>query len=107
MNTGSIVVFCTVPSEEAGRTIAEKIVGEQLAACVNITGEILSIYRWKGELCRDPERLCIIKTRADLFPRLESAIREAHPYEVPEIIALPVVDGHEPYLRWIGESVTR
>ncbi len=107
MKPEHIVVFCTVPSEDTGRAIAEKLVGEQLAACVNITGEIQSIYRWKGEVCRDPERLCIIKTNAALFPQLEAAIREAHPYEVPEIIALPVVDGHEPYLRWIGKSVRR
>lgn len=97
------VIFCTVPSREVGETIAEKVVGEKCAACVNIIPGLRSIYRWQGEICRDDELLLVIKTKLTLFAELRAAILSVHPYEVPEIVALPIVDGHDAYLSWIGE----
>ncbi|HQO04243.1 MAG TPA: divalent-cation tolerance protein CutA [Spirochaetota bacterium] len=98
-----IVVFCTVPSEETGHAIAESLVGKQFAACVNITGDIHSTYSWKGEVCRESERLLIIKSRPELFGDIEKEICTLHPYEVPEIISVPITQGFQPYLSWIDE----
>ncbi len=99
-----IVVYCTAPSNEVAAAIAESLVTGRLAACVNIVGGILSIYTWKGELCREEECLMIIKTRLELFEPLRERIVALHPYEVPEIVAIPIVAGHVPYLDWIDES---
>ena len=99
-----ITLFCTVPTKEVGEKIAERLVGDRLAACVNMTGALSSVYRWKGEICRDEERLLIIKTRKALFEILCRAVVSLHPYEVPEIISLPIEEGHRPYIDWIGEN---
>jgi periplasmic divalent cation tolerance protein len=99
-----IVIFCTVPSREVGVLIADSVVPDGLAACVNIVGGLMSIYRWRGEICRDEECLLIIKSRRKLFKKIKDRITSIHPYEVPEIVSLPIEDGHEPYLRWIRES---
>ncbi|MCU0844201.1 MAG: divalent-cation tolerance protein CutA [Spirochaetes bacterium] len=99
-----IVVCCTTPSREVAVSIAESLIPGRLAACVNIVGGIHSMYTWKGELCREEECLMIIKTRGELFERLRERIASLHPYEVPEIIAMPIVTGHAPYLEWIDES---
>ena len=99
-----IVVYCTAPSREVAVAIAESLVPGRLAACVNILAGIFSLYTWKGEFCRDEECLMIIKTRGELFERLRERIVALHPYEVPEIIALPIAAGHPPYLGWIDES---
>src|SRR5271157_2992929 len=104
MNPECIVIFCTVPNEETASLIAERLVGDKLAACVNIVPGIKSIYTWKGQVCRDSELLCVIKSRASLFADIEKAIREVHPYEVPEIISLPIGEGHGAYMRWIVDS---
>ncbi len=106
MNTEYIVLFCTVPGREVANAVADTLVGRGLAACVNIIPGLLSVYTWKGEICRDEEMLCVIKSRASLFSSIEGAIREVHPYEVPEIISLPILQGHASYLRWI-EDVTK
>jgi periplasmic divalent cation tolerance protein len=102
----AVVVLCTVPNVEAAEALAEALVGESLAACVNILGEIRSIYRWKGAVERDSEHLCVIKTTRDAFEALRARIVSLHPYEVPEVIALPVVAGHEPYVEWLLGAVT-
>lgn len=99
-----IVIFCTTPSKEVAVAIAESLVPDRLAACANVIGGISSFYTWKGELCRDEECLMIIKTRGELFGRLRERIESLHPYEVPEIIALPIVEGNAPYLQWIDDS---
>ncbi|MFA4875932.1 MAG: divalent-cation tolerance protein CutA [Methanoregula sp.] len=97
------VIYSTAPpncSAELARSLIEK----NLAACVNIT-PVRSLYRWKGEFCDDEEHLLIIKTRRELSERVIRAIQEQHPYELPEIIALPVIAGHAPYLAWVyGET---
>jgi periplasmic divalent cation tolerance protein len=102
--TDFLVCFVTVDDPEKALHIARIVVEKRLAACVNIVPEIRSIYFWKDKICDEAERLLIVKTRRDLYPSLESAIREAHPYEVPEIIALKIEEGLPDYLKWLRES---
>ena len=102
-----IVVFITVPNLEVGEKIGNTLVEEKLAACVNITSEIKSVYFWKGKIEEDKEYLLIIKTRKDKFESLERRVKEIHPYEVPEIIAVPIVLGSKDYLDWIDETLER
>lgn len=101
----AIVVWCTVPDAALGTTIADAVVGEGLAACVNRVPGVVSTYRWQGELCRDEEQLLLIKTRAGSFDALRARIRALHPYDTPEIIALPVAAGDDDYLNWIASSL--
>src|ERR1051325_4984926 len=100
--TEFIVVLVTAGSAEEGDRIAHELVEERLAACVNRIQRVQSIYRWEGKVENSQEELLIIKTRQDLFPRLESRIREIHSYSVPEIIALPLSQGSAPYLQWLA-----
>lgn len=100
-----LVVLVTCPPDRAPE-LARSLVEARLAACVNILPAVRSLYTWKGEVCDDGEALLVVKTRASLFDALRTAILAGHPYEVPEIIALPVVAGHQPYLDWL-ESSTR
>jgi periplasmic divalent cation tolerance protein len=103
--TDCIAVLVTVGSrEEAGR-VAEALVTERLAACVNVVGPITSIYHWKGQVERSQELLLIIKTRAALFGQLETRIKSLHSYENPEVIAVPISAGTAAYLDWLrGET---
>lgn len=103
--TGVMLVLVTVPNAETAEKLGEALVGERLAACVNVVSGVRSIYRWKGAVERDDELLCICKTTRDGFARLRARVLELHPYEVPEVIALPVELGHAPYLEWIKASV--
>lgn len=105
MNEQNLVVFVTAPSEEVAEQIAAKVVGERLAACANILPAIRSIYWWEGKVQTDSEVLVIFKTQATWFLSLETAVKQIHPYDVPEIIALPVVMGSQAYLDWIGAAV--
>lgn len=98
------VVLCTVPDATVGQRIADALVMEQLAACVNLLPGLTSCYVWRGEAHNDPECLLIIKTRRALFARLRDRITELHPYEVPEVIALDVTAGSAAYLAWINEN---
>jgi periplasmic divalent cation tolerance protein len=98
------VIFVTAGSEEQAVQIARTLVGERLAACVNIVGPIRSIYRWGGEINDDPEYLLIIKTRALLYMKVETRVREMHPYEVPEVLALNADRGSPPYIQWMLDS---
>jgi periplasmic divalent cation tolerance protein len=99
-----VVVFSTFPTPEKAAEVARLLVGEQLAACVNLVGPVRSIYRWKGELSDDQETLALIKTTTDRFDVLKARLIALHPYELPEVIMLPVDDGHAPYLAWIAEQ---
>ncbi len=94
----------TIDDPAKAAKIARALVEQKLAACVNILPNIRSIYRWKGEICDDSEHLMFIKTTADLFHQLQIAVKELHPYEVPEIIALKIDQGLPEYLQWIDES---
>jgi periplasmic divalent cation tolerance protein len=105
-STGAAVVFVTAGSEEQAATIANALVGEKLAACVNIVSPVRSIYRWNDRVQSDREHLMIIKTRASLISRIEVRVKELHSYEVPEVIALPIIAGAKPYLAWLLASTT-
>lgn len=98
-----LVVLITVPSQEVVDKVAQQLLGNKLAACVNVASQIESHYLWKGVVNTDAEILLIVKTRTELFTRLVSAVKQVHPYEVPEIIALPIYFGSKDYLDWIDE----
>ena len=104
--TGSIVLFCTCPSEAEARRIAEALVQSRLAACVNLLSGIESIYRWEGELETAKEVLLLIKSTAERWEELHARITELHSYDAPEIIALPITAGSEKYLNWIGRETS-
>ena len=101
--TDYIVVFVTAPEDEAPE-LARTLVEERLVACVNIVPGLRSLYWWKGKVEDEPEVLCIMKTRSNLFEPLRDRVRELHSYEVEEIIALPIQAGNAPYLDWIKEN---
>ena len=102
MDNQPIIVFITAPSKVIGKEIASALVKGKLAACVNILGPINSIYAWEGKICNDEEVLLIAKSQSGLFEsQLIPAVKAIHPYEIPEIIALPVAMGLRSYLDWI------
>lgn len=103
--TEHVVVLCTVPDEDTAVDIARAVVRRRLAACANIVGGVRSIYRWKDKIEDGQERLLILKTRHDQFEALRDAVVEMHPYEAPELLALPVLAGNPAYLSWIDQSV--
>ena len=100
------LVLSTVASAEDGERLARTLVEQGVAACVNVVPGLTSFYRWEGKVQRDEERLLVIKTRADRFEDLRRVLVDLHPYEVPELIALPVATGHAPYLAWLDESLS-
>ena len=104
MAENHIVTLCTVPDQESGEKIAAALVEEHLAACVNLVPGLSSTYRWKGKVEKAEECLLIIKTGVSRFDVLKRRIQELHPYEMPEIIALPIIHGSREYLNWITES---
>ncbi len=97
------VVLMTCGSEEEARKIADALVEENIAACVNIVPGVTSVYRWEGEVCRDPEVLMIAKTHEGRLGDLESRVKALHSYTVPEIVVLPVVAGSKEYLDWVKD----
>lgn len=99
-----IVVYVTAGSAEEADRLAQTLVGEKLAACVNRIKSVQSVYRWQGQVEKSDEELLIIKTRGKLFPALEKRVRALHSYSVPEIIAVPVVDGSAGYLNWLSDQ---
>ena len=101
----ALVVLVTVPNAETADKLGEALVGERLAACVNVIDGVRSIYRWKGAVERDDELLCVCKTTRGGFERLRARVVELHPYELPEVVALPIERGHAAYLDWIRASV--
>ena len=100
-----LVVFCTFPDETVARQIGALLVERQVAACVSVIGGVRSIYRWEGRICDEAEVLAVIKTTRPVYPRLEAALIELHPYEVPEVLALPVEAGSAAYLGWVAAGV--
>ncbi|XP_061372046.1 protein CutA, chloroplastic isoform X3 [Gastrolobium bilobum] len=100
----SIVVYVTVPNKEAGKKLAESIVTEKLAACVNRVPGIESVYQWQGNIETDSEELLIIKTRQSLLEALTEHVKANHEYDVPEVISLPITGGNLRYLEWIKEN---
>jgi periplasmic divalent cation tolerance protein len=98
-------VTTTLPNREAAHRLGTKLVEERLAACAQVVGPVSSVYWWHGEVETAAEWYCHLKTTAARVPLLLSRIRELHPYETPEIVALPVTEGNPAYLKWIEESV--
>jgi periplasmic divalent cation tolerance protein len=97
-------VLTTTEKKDTAEEIAQKVVAKRLAACVQIVGPIISTYWWHNKIEKSKEWLCLIKTKKELYNELESTIIEMHPYEVPEVIALPLVTGSKDYLKWLEDN---
>jgi periplasmic divalent cation tolerance protein len=100
----AVLVLCTCPDEAVAVDIARVLVTEGLAACVNRMAPVTSIYQWEGRLCETPEQLLVIKTTPGRYEALEIRLKALHPYEIPEIIAVPVVAGSGQYLAWLNAA---
>ena len=100
----TLLVFTNLPDRDAALELARGLVERRLAACVNVLDGCTSVYRWKGEIEEADEVPVLVKTRTARYEELEAAIRELHPYELPEIVAVPVVRGLPDYLDWVGEE---
>jgi periplasmic divalent cation tolerance protein len=98
------IVLTTIPADADAPAFARSIVESRLAACVNLLPPMESVYRWDGEVAQETERQVVIKTSRERVGLLWERVRELHPYDVPEFLVLPIVDGSDPYLRWIAES---
>ena len=103
--TKTIQVITTAGTKADAQRIARALVEKRLAGCVQVVGPITSTYWWQGEVETAEEWLCLIKTRADLYEQLEAAVKEVHPYDVPEILAVPVVAGSRDYLDWLDSEL--
>ena len=99
------IALCTVPDEKTAGQIADALISEKLAACVNIVPSIMSVYRWKDAIEHDQELLLLIKTSESAWPLLEARILELHPYELPEILAVPIHTGQADYIKWITNNL--
>lgn len=104
--TDALLVLTTYPDADGAETLARTLVRERLAACVNVLPRMTSVYMWEGEEQRGEEHQLFIKTRSGTFEALKVRLRELHPYEVPELIALPITQGLDAYLNWIDESTS-
>lgn len=102
-----VVVLITAPNEDDAAKMANDLVASRLAACVNIIRNIRSIYRWQGKIEDEAEVLMLVKTNKEFFRDLEKRVKEIHPYTVPEIIALPVIEGSAEYLLWLSQETTK
>lgn len=105
--SGYVLLLSTAPNPEVAASIARELVERRLAACVNILPGIVSIYRWQGAVEQDQEVLLYIKTTQECFEPLSAALHQLHPYQLPELIQIPITSGSPAYLNWISESVSR
>lgn len=105
MNDAVLLCYCTCPDTNAAALLAETLVGEGLAACVNRLPGVSSTYRWEGRVVTDSEVLLLIKTTQGRFDALRRRLLELHPYSLPELLAVPVTAGHEAYLAWVRDGV--
>lgn len=105
--TDKVVIFVSASSRRECRKIARKLIDEKLAACVNISQSIQSVYRWEGKVVEGKEFLMFIKTTRELFPEIVTEISLIHSYHTPEIICLPIIDGSRNYLQWLSEAVRK
>ena len=103
--TDKVVVLTTAASRDEGKKLARHLVETRLAACVNISQPIESVYRWQGQIAEEGEFLLIIKSTRELFSEIKAEISKIHSYQTPEIICLPIIDGSPHYLQWISDSV--
>jgi periplasmic divalent cation tolerance protein len=100
----ALIVFCTCPDRESAQRLARALVEQRLAACIGVVPGVRSIYRWNDAVEEADEAQLLIKTTSERYPALEAAVRAAHPYELPELIAVEAAAGSVPYLDWIGAS---
>lgn len=107
MSPDYVVVLTTLPSDADAAEFARALVDERLAACVNLLPPMLSVYRWEGNIEQDTERQLVIKTARERVVALWERVRDLHPYDVPEFVVLPIIDGNDAYLRWIAESTAQ
>jgi periplasmic divalent cation tolerance protein len=106
INEQYLVILNTCPDKESATQVANALIHRQLAACVNILPGLTSIYPWKGQIETSEECLLLIKSTQSAYEKVETTIRDAHPYELPEVIAVPIVTGLHTYLSWIGENIS-
>lgn len=99
-----IVIYCTVPNKKEGKEIATVLVENEMAACVNIIDKVESIFSWNGELNEEKEVMLMIKTRKSQFRNINHTIQKMHSYNVPEVIALPITEADETYLKWVDHE---
>lgn len=99
-----IVIYCTVPNKNEGREIAKALVKYKLVACVNLIDKIESVFSWDGQLQEEKEAMMIIKTKKSLFEDVNKVIQKLHSYNVPEVIAIPIIEADETYLKWIAHE---
>lgn len=105
MPTPLLLILCTAPDRESALKLSNTLLEQGLAACVNLTSPVTSVYRWQGKLEQSEEILLLIKTTEKQYQRVEAALRAQHPYELPEIIAVPVEQGLDEYLDWVERCV--
>lgn len=96
-----VVIYCTVPSKKQAEQIAKTLLKNKLAACVSLIDKVVSHFNWEGELCKENEVLMMIKTRRENYTKIKLVIESMHDYTVPEIIAVPIVDCSEEYMKWL------
>ena len=99
-----IIIMTTVPNQEEGHKIAHQLVKDRLAACVTISAASKSYYWWQGKISEEKEYILYIKTQESFFPGVEKRLLKIHPYDVPEIVALPILKGYKKYLNWITDE---
>jgi periplasmic divalent cation tolerance protein len=104
MADGYVIVLTTLPADSDAAAFASTLVTERLAACVNVFPQMVSTYSWEGQVEHEEERQLTMKTSRDRVAALWERLRDLHPYDVPEFVVIPIVDGSDAYLRWIGES---
>lgn len=107
MSSGCSVAFITVPNAKVADRVAGALLGQKLAGCVNQIPRLKSLYWWEGKIEKSREILLMVKTRTSLIPALTRCVRKNHPYTVPEVISLPIAQGHAPYLQWLRASTQR
>lgn len=101
-NMEYIVIYCTVPNKKEGKEIARVLLEANLVACVNIIDKVESVFSWDGKLMEEKEALMIMKTKKELFTQINHAIQKLHSYNVPEVIAMPIIEADETYLKWVA-----
>jgi len=104
MSSQYVIVLTTWPADGDAQAFAHALVEARLAACVNLLPPMESVYRWKGEVAGETERQIVIKTTSHCVDALWQRVRDLHPYDVPEFVVLPIVDGNQAYLQWLGDS---
>ena len=103
--TTPVVVLSAIGAQSEAQQIARTLVDERLAACVNVIPGVVSVYRWKGAVEQEPELMLVIKTVGERVEQLKARLLELHPYELPEVVVIPIAGGHRAYLEWIAQQV--